>query len=200
MVQCKREANGVTIGEKIRKERILGGLTQKELGERMGVDASTIRKYESGKLNPKLETVQKMAQALHIDIGVLYGDDDFLGRIVQRANEKKLEEQLSRLERYLSQLNDEGRSTALDRVRELTEIPRYQDTDGRRAAQEYNRSKIESMKDVESSADVQKIIREFSRRGELPEGYTGEEWMRHAAENAQNAAGNMTEDTGPKKD
>lgn len=56
----------------------------------------------------------------------------------------------------MSQLNDEGRSTALDRVRELTEIPRYQDTDGRRAAQEYNRSKIESMKDVESSADVQR--------------------------------------------
>ncbi len=190
----------MTIGEKIRKERIRGGLTQKELGERMGVDASTIRKYESGKLNPKLETVQKIAQALHVDIGALYGDDDFLGRIVQRASEKKLEEQLSRLERYLNQLNDEGRNTALDRVRELTEIPRYQDADGRRAAQEHNREAIESMRGVETPADIQKLIREFSRRGELPEGYTGEERMQYTAENTQNAAGSMTEDTGSKKD
>lgn len=83
----------MTIGEKIKEERKRGGLTQKELGNRMGIDASTVRKYESGKLKPKLETVQKLAQALHIDVGVLYGveenkgDPQYLNRLYSKISE-----------------------------------------------------------------------------------------------------------------
>ena len=41
---------------RIRKKR---GLTQKQLGELCGIDEANIRKYENGKQNPKIETIEK---------------------------------------------------------------------------------------------------------------------------------------------
>ena len=52
----------VSFHERLRSVRLEKGLTQKQLGERCGIADPTIRKYESGKLNPKLETVKKIAQ------------------------------------------------------------------------------------------------------------------------------------------
>ena len=56
----------MTIGERLAEKRKFAGLTQKELGARTGIDPSTIRKYESGRLNPKIETLQRLADALHV--------------------------------------------------------------------------------------------------------------------------------------
>ena len=58
-------------GDMIRKYRKEKGLTQKQLGELCGIADSNIRKYESGKQNPKIETLQKIADALNIDINKL---------------------------------------------------------------------------------------------------------------------------------
>ena len=54
-------------GELIRKYRKAAGLTQKELGERSGIAEPTIRKYESNRLRPKIETLQKIASALDVN-------------------------------------------------------------------------------------------------------------------------------------
>lgn len=56
----------MTTGELIRKFRKEAGLTQKELGARSGIAEPTIRKYESNRLNPKIETIQKIASALKV--------------------------------------------------------------------------------------------------------------------------------------
>ena len=48
----------MTIGEKIKAKRLEKGLTQKRLGELSGIAEPTIRRYESGKLNPKLDTIK----------------------------------------------------------------------------------------------------------------------------------------------
>ncbi len=61
----------MTIGQTIREIRQAYGLTQKELGERCGIDDATIRKYETGKLNPKPVTLEKIAKGLKIDVSVL---------------------------------------------------------------------------------------------------------------------------------
>lgn len=55
-------------GDMIRKYRTEKGLTQKKLGELCGIADSNIRKYESGNQNPKIETLQKIADALDIDM------------------------------------------------------------------------------------------------------------------------------------
>lgn len=58
----------MTVGEKISEERKWAGMTQKELGEKTGIDGATIGKYERGVLNPKIETLRKIADALSCSV------------------------------------------------------------------------------------------------------------------------------------
>ena len=53
-------------GENIKKLRKERGLTQKKLGDLCNIAESTIRRYEIGDLNPKLETIMKIAAALEV--------------------------------------------------------------------------------------------------------------------------------------
>lgn len=53
--------------EKIKMERKRKGLTQKQLGDLIGIPDSAIRKYESGDVIPKLATTVKVAKALKIN-------------------------------------------------------------------------------------------------------------------------------------
>lgn len=63
----------MTTGEKIRAIRKERGFTQKELGERCGIAEPTIRRYELGKLNPKFETLSKIAKELRVPVYKLVG-------------------------------------------------------------------------------------------------------------------------------
>ena len=64
----------MTIGERIRIIRKERNLTQKQLGELAGIAEPTIRRYELGKLNPKYETIEKIAAALHTSTSALMGE------------------------------------------------------------------------------------------------------------------------------
>lgn len=67
----------MTIGEKIYYCRLENHMTQKELGEKTGIDSATIGKYERGKLNPKFETIIKIANALNLpDPMIFYSDEE----------------------------------------------------------------------------------------------------------------------------
>lgn len=57
-----------TIGERIKQTRIRKGITQKELAEKLGTTPQNLAQYESGKRNPKLETIKKIAQALNVPL------------------------------------------------------------------------------------------------------------------------------------
>ena len=63
----------MTTGERIRNMRKNRKLTQKQLGELCGIAEPTIRRYELGKLNPKYETLERIAAALHTSTGALLG-------------------------------------------------------------------------------------------------------------------------------
>lgn len=67
----------MTVGERIRSARGYKALTQKQLGEKSGIAEPTIRKYELGKLNPKRETLQKIANALDMPISYFTGSAPF---------------------------------------------------------------------------------------------------------------------------
>lgn len=65
-------------GDKLKELRISKGFTLEELGQKVGVGKSTIRKWEQGMIaNIKADKVQKLADALEVDpvfiIG-LYGE------------------------------------------------------------------------------------------------------------------------------
>lgn len=63
----------MTVGQRIRDRRKALGYTQKQLGELCGMADSAIRKYESGKIIPKHQTLQKIATALEVPEWTLMG-------------------------------------------------------------------------------------------------------------------------------
>lgn len=58
----------MTVGEKIRAARKAVGLTQKQLGERLGISYVNISQLEGGQRIPSLDTLQKIADALQVPI------------------------------------------------------------------------------------------------------------------------------------
>ena len=65
----------MTVGEKIKFARQLRGMTQKELGLKVGFSESTadnrIRQYEMGKMKPKEDKLELIAEALEVDVDAL---------------------------------------------------------------------------------------------------------------------------------
>ena len=59
------------IKNQIKKLRISKGLTQKQLADLCGIAEPNLRKYELGKQNPKIETVEKIANALNVSVSEL---------------------------------------------------------------------------------------------------------------------------------
>ena len=119
-------------GDMIRKYRTEKGLTQKKLGELCGIADSNIRKYESGNQNPKIETLQKIADALDFPVNRLLA-----GKIISRDELKEklseyglthlvpdTEEERTVLENC-KKLNETGKKEAAKRVEELTHLEKY---------------------------------------------------------------------------
>ena len=85
----------MTIGEKIRIIRKEKGMTQKQLADRCKMADSAIRKYESNQVVPKMEMVERIANALGVPATQLMNrslqiqmEADGVHRILSRAEEK----------------------------------------------------------------------------------------------------------------
>ncbi|WP_346698958.1 helix-turn-helix domain-containing protein [Catenibacillus scindens] len=89
----------MTTAEKIKKARLDAGITQKDLGQRLGVSAAMIAQYESGKRVPKVETLQKIAQALDIDLsyfGIIIKPYGNLNKAITESIEQNLAKPLNK--------------------------------------------------------------------------------------------------------
>lgn len=72
----------MTTGDKIKTLRIQHGMTQEELGEKVGVKKSAIYKYENGiVVNLKRSTIEKLAKVLEVSPSWLIGIEDGTGSI-----------------------------------------------------------------------------------------------------------------------
>lgn len=60
-------------GERIKQARIKKGLSQKQLGDLLGVSQQMIGQYESSNGSLKLSTLKKIARALEIPVEELWG-------------------------------------------------------------------------------------------------------------------------------
>ena len=61
--------------ERLRALRLEKGYTQAELAKAIGVTKSTMAKYDRGDLEPNIENIKKIAQALDVSIDILLGND-----------------------------------------------------------------------------------------------------------------------------
>lgn len=148
-----------SIGEQIKKIRIERGLTQAQLGDLCvpKMKDSAIRRYESGKVIPKTNTLQRIAKALNVSIADLDPNTFFSnwsGSIVdlfagtgklellhdgsiditkEQIEETKKRAIISLKDKYLSyfnDLNDTGKEKAIEQVELLTKIPEYKKDPG----------------------------------------------------------------------
>lgn len=145
----------IDVGDLIKQRRKKKGLTQIELASKAGISVNSLRLYEAGKRQPKVDQLVKIASALDTDIFSLLSYDKFnLLYFIHQANSEissrlkkdypsnsalyddlmkedvffpelrgKTDRQL--IDAY-SSLNEKGREKAVERVEELTEIPKYQ--------------------------------------------------------------------------
>lgn len=144
----------MSIGENIKEARKEKGLTQNQLGNLCNpkISESTIRKYELGLLNPKIETLQKIAVALGVSINDLKPTLPLkAGELIKKelidelkklnisvegisardrtdAVIKALEKKKSLLAAYDS-MNISGQDKAIEQVELLTKIPEYRKED-----------------------------------------------------------------------
>ena len=58
----------INTGKQIKEARVKAKLTQEKLAQKAGISVFTLQKYESGDRNPKIESLQKIANALGIPI------------------------------------------------------------------------------------------------------------------------------------
>lgn len=67
----------MSMAERIKERRVLMGLTQEELGERLGLQKSAIAKYENGRVeNIKRSIIANMAEILECSPAYLMGWED----------------------------------------------------------------------------------------------------------------------------
>ena len=87
----------MTTGDKLLHARMDAGLTQREIADRIGVSESMIWAYERGKRKPKLETINRFAQAIGVDPSTLYGDEIQPAVQIKQALDAQDAEALSKL-------------------------------------------------------------------------------------------------------
>lgn len=107
-------------------------MTQKELADKCGMADSAIRKYESGKVIPKIETRKRIATALNITTSDLMSPLELMSENFSESLNKAVEmikisaEKDNRLLAAYHSMNDKGQEKALDVVEDLAQIPAYQ--------------------------------------------------------------------------
>ena len=65
------------LGENLKLYRENKKMTQTEVAEALGIKSATVSKYESGTIEPNIESLKKLAQLFDISIGELLNEDDF---------------------------------------------------------------------------------------------------------------------------
>lgn len=85
----------------LRQARLRAGLSQAELGRRVGRPQSQIARWETGRVEPSLETLRRLIRAcgLELTYGLANYDDSYLPyieRLLDLAPQERLEDALER--------------------------------------------------------------------------------------------------------
>ena len=110
-------------------------MTQAELAKRLGISYVGVSQWERGIRNPKYSTLKKIADILGVWVYDLSSPEDTMERIKMLYTEDgsseydySIEENGGRitLVTLFGKLNRVGQMKAIERIQELTELPRYQ--------------------------------------------------------------------------
>ena len=79
------------IGDNIKRFRIDKGIKQKDFAKMLDIPVSTLANYEINNREPNIETLNKIAKALDIDVGMLLLFTDKPFKMNKEGNDIKIE-------------------------------------------------------------------------------------------------------------
>jgi transcriptional regulator with XRE-family HTH domain len=85
------------VGAMVRHHRELAGLTQAELGDKVGKALESIGRIERGEVAPSLKTLGEIASALGVEVRDLFGVGDFAAKDRRNDPLLRIVERLSTL-------------------------------------------------------------------------------------------------------
>lgn len=111
----------LTVGDRIRKQRELLGISQTELAEKIKISKQTLYKYETNIItNIPSDKLESIAKFLNVSPASLMGWD-----VPNLMEESFIFSKPTKIISCYNQLNDLGKHEAEKRVEELTYIPEY---------------------------------------------------------------------------
>lgn len=116
--------------ERIQKLRMSKGLTQKELGDLLGVTKETIKKYENGQIrNLKADTIKKLTDYFGVPpVNFIY-DSNEIPNYSKPAIESFLYtyfgEDTAMILKNINLLNEDGIRKVIEYVNDIVEIQKY---------------------------------------------------------------------------
>ena len=126
-----REASDLSryVGKKIKEFRIKKGLTQKELGDKVGVKHNTKSGYEMGRVSPEQDSLFALSRALEVRIDDFFPapEDNSLESLesILKGNENLDVEQIEFLRKLIRQaeaLDGQDRSTYFNNIQLAVDI------------------------------------------------------------------------------
>lgn len=141
----------IEIGKRIFDARKKLKISRAELGKKVNLHESTVKRYEDGQIKSlDIEKMKEFANALDVDVKELIGwgeshltssliheqlplsfkrryyvKCDENGHIISYTSSKYYQKYKHDLDFYFDKLNDKGKKEALKRIEELTYIPKY---------------------------------------------------------------------------
>ena len=134
MLTLRKWGVDMKIGENIRHARQKAGLTQKELGEKLGISQAAVGQFESDKANPKIETLQKIAAALNIKLSELVPMNSALDWAFEKIEENRIVREYSAIDTAikdnLDKMNESAKKKVYDYTEDLIQNPKnWKDTE-----------------------------------------------------------------------
>lgn len=65
----------IIVGKRIRQARVLAGLTQEQLAEKIGISRTAVVRWEAAETEPTLEHLIALTELLHVSADYLLGID-----------------------------------------------------------------------------------------------------------------------------
>lgn len=116
------------VGNKIREYRKKKKMTQKQLGDQIGVKHNTVSDYENGKISPEQDSLFSLSKALEVSVDDFFpahDGDKLLDRAVRLSDDNLDLDDLEFLQKIMNKaktLDDDSRTRFFDNIRLAVEI------------------------------------------------------------------------------
>lgn len=122
----------IKLGDKIKQLRLEKGIRQDDLAAAVGITKSSVSNYERNQRSPQYDVLYKIAEVLGVPIAELLtgttAEKEDTGLARENQTDSRRPRRVTKLMAAFEKLSNEAQMIAIERIEELTLIPKYQVT------------------------------------------------------------------------